>query len=438
MLCALVSGSFITGMTGYVTMGSNYPYVLFAAIAINFVLFWFTSSLSGSREFSFYQRVTSRFKGRIGHFLSSFIGMLILIILLFVATGESKTAAMAFGEMTGLEIPIGYYLAALCTLALIPTMLGAKRGLSFAFYLFVAIIVLRAAFIVILLFNREELPQWSADNMYNSPMAEHFLGDQGIVYIAIRLAFWSFIATELLHIWSKSGNRNNGKFRAFLIAAVILVFTMVPGFYISGLFPSELWQLIAMSKEGCNGACPSLPIGYNLGGDTGLYLMGLSTVVSHLMLVSICYLMISKVISNLSKRQMYFGRLHNAGKAMRQEGGIVYVMLFAFALSLALSMLNLSASYWVGLALYLTFGLVMFVQGICLANARYKWFDNELFNRRAFCIPTILSIVMMAILFYSGFKDAHEQFVNYAIAIFCFSLWVAATSMVYLVRYNKK
>ena len=436
-LFALISGSFITGMTGYVSSGTNYPYVLLAAVTINYILALLISNLSGSGDFSLYQRAVNLFGGMTGQFFSSFMGMMILIVLLIVTTGESKTAAFALRQMLPSDLGLEYYMVVLCTLALVPSLLGVRKNLNFAFYLFIAFIVLRTSFIVYFMMNRTDLPDWSFANIYNPLALSDFTGSNGIIYIGFRLAFWSIIALELLNIWKKNSHKSYRRIALLAVACVILTFTMVPGIYIAGLFPSELWHLIILSEQGCFGDCPSLALGLNFGGQAGMYLMGTSTVLSHVLMVTVCYLMISRVITHLSLRKLFFGALSRHSISTGSEGNNEFVLIFTFLLSLLLSMLNLSASDWVGLSLYLSFGLIMIIQILCLLNATFHWFENRLMDRKSLCVLTALSIAMMAILFYSGFRGEHLRFLNFAFAIFCFSLWVAATSIVYLIKFNK-
>ena len=434
---AIVAGSFITGMTGYVTMGSNYPFVLITAIGINFILAHFIRNIAASREFSFYNRILNLFEGKLGQFFGSFAGMFILMALLFVGIGEGKTAALALRQVSFQDVSLEYFLILVFLVALIPCFMGLKKNLDMVFYVFAGLIALRTLFIVFFLSQSVELPAWSFDNMYNSVHLSDFQGDQGIVFIAFRLAFWSILAIEIFNLWKKSGARSVKKLRILFLSALVLAFTIIPGIYMAGVFPYELWQLIVLSDEGCFGACPSLALGYNFGGQAGLIIMATSSVLSHVLLVSLSFMLMSRVITNLARNQLFFGRMnklnvHTGGKSNP------YALMISFVLVVLLSMLNLSASYWVGLSLYMSFGLIMLVQVLCLLNVRYQWFNHKFLGSNTLCVLTFLSVSMMGILFYSGFKGQHSHFLNFAFAIFCFALWVAATSLVYVIKIDKE
>ena len=437
LVFALMAGSFITGMTGYITMGLNYPIVLIIAVVINYILARFIKSLSAKDDFSIYQRLMHLFRGNLGHFFSSFAGMFVLLVLLFVTIGESKTAAIALQQVSGLEISLEYFIVFICLLAGLPSLLGLKQNLAAVFFLFAGLILLRSKFILFSLWNNSEIPAWTFSNMYNSIQLGDFEGSDGIVFIAFRLAFWSLIAVEIFNLWKNSGSFSQPKLRALIAVGGVMTLMVIPGIYMAGVFPAELWQLIVLSEEGCFGACPSLALGYNFGGQAGLYLMASSAILSRILLVSISFMLISSVLKHLSTGSLFFGRLEKNHGRQLGRGNNEYVLFAALALVILLSMLNLSASYWVGLSLYLSFGLILLIQVICLFNIRYKWFHSRLLGGNSLLALSILSVLMMGILFYSGFRGEHVYFINTAFAIFCFSLWVAASSLVYMLRINQ-
>lgn len=418
-------------------MGTNYPLVLIAAILLNFIIANLILAFSQNGDWSLFQRLMKLFEGNIGHFFSSFVGMLILMILLLVAVGESQTGSIALKSLIGINLKLEYYLILFSVAALVPILIGIKRGLSIVFGLFVFLIFLKALFIALFLVGNQELPDWSYANIYNSLQFSDVSGSHGIIYIGFRLAFWSLIAIELFNVWKGTGLRSTKKLKFLFYAGIILILTMIPGIYIAGVFPLELWKLIVLSEEGCFGACPSMAIGLNFGGKAGLLMMGTSTILSHLLLVSISFILISRTISYLSKRKLFFGVFQKKKYALKMNNSNTYTLFLALMLSVLLSMLNLNASYWVGLSLYLSFAFIMVLQIMCLLNVKYRWFENAIIASRSLCVLTALSIVMMGIMFYSGFKDQHFEYINFAIAILCFSLWVAATSLVYLVKFKE-
>ncbi len=434
---AIVAGSFVTGMTGYVTMGMNFPLVLITAIGINFLLAQFMNHSSDRHEISLYKKVIHLFDGNLGQFFSSFAGMLILLVLLVLATGEGKTGALALQQILDPNTNLLYYIIIICGAAMLIAFMKLKKHLDIIFYLFTALIVLRTLFIVFFLLRSAEVPEWSLANLYNSIQLSDFQGSHGVVFIAFRLAFWSMVGLEVFSLWKRTSVKGRGRKMIWLFAiSLLLVFTIIPGIYMAGVFPYELWQLFVLGSEGCYGACPDLALAYNFGGTTGKYLMATSIILSHLLMVSISFMLISRIIMSLSRQKLFFSRLSAEDGSMALENKYL-TLLLVFVLSVVLSSLNLSASYWVGLSLYMSFGFILIAQLICLLNLHFKWFASSFLGNQSLLLLSALSVVMMGILFYSGFKGEHAHFLNFAFALFCFSLWVAASSIVYLMKINK-
>ena len=379
------------------------------------------------------------FKGKAGFLFSAFTGMIVLIIFLFVTLGESQQGAYALMRITGMNISIQYFVGFILFLSLIPLLGGFKKSLTIFIVLFATLVLVRMTFVVMSLSELNVISDWTLNNMYASLTTADFMGSKGIIFMGFRLAFWSLVAVELFNLWKKAGLRRPNKVKMLLILALLSIPTMLPGIFIAGLYPYELWQLIVFSDEGCNGICASIALGQHTLGESGFILMTFSSILSSIIQVGICLLMMSKMIQFLGQQKLYFGMIQNFVKKYEFNERETFALssTVAFVIALFITSLNFGSSVWVGLSLYMAFGLVLIVQAICVLNFKFKWFDSQYLNNRSLCVLTILSILLMGIMFYSGFRGVHWSYLNYSIALFCFSLWVAASSLVYVMKVEK-
>lgn len=439
-LFALVAGTFVTGMTGYITLGSDYPLALLIAVGVNLIIGQFLFRMKGrQRTVTFYKAISTLANGRGGQLLSGFVGMILLIVLLLIATGESRTGAVAIQAISGVNIDLKYFIVTICLLSIVPGLFGFKQAMKFSFSMFFLLILIKSFFGLMVLIQGADLPDWSADNLLKTMNPNHMSGTQGMLYMAIRLAFWSFVGIEAVSIWYKKGISKFKKPRYIVLLIGILILCSAPGIAMAGIFPIELWQLIIHSEEGCFGACSSLAFGEYVAGDVGYYFMGGAAVVSSMGLVSLVYAMMSHLILALSRQKLFFGSFSGAiGKAEGEHQIPLNVLILSFALTVLLSFLDRQASSWVGLALYVGFALVLVFQVICLLNYHYGWIRRMQSNTRPAKMLTLLSLLFMGVLFYTTFRGEHLKYLNTSLAILCFSLWVAASSMVYIAKLSKE
>ncbi len=438
-LFALLSGTFVTGMTGHISLASNYPIALLIAVLMNLVIASFLLNVNSAfGEITFYQKIRNMFSGNTGKLFGGFTGILILIILLMVAVGEAREGMIVINAISQGNIGNLTSIILVCSIALIPLFFGLKVTFRYAFVLFLLLILTRSFFSMYFFLGADHVPSWQIANVLNFFDQNYIYGSSGLAFMAFKLAFWSVVGIEILALMNKKAGKFFTSPANILLACLFIIVSWIPGIAMAGVFPVELWQLIINSDQACNGSCISIALGQYMVGQQGAYFMAVSSILTSIGLLSICYVLISKLIWTLSRQKLFFGALSKGIHPERNNNHIPKTtLLLSFIIIMSLSLIDKSAGDWLGLGLYISFGLMLGIQILCLLNMRFHWLKEKETGSSMSCMLTGLSLILFAIIFYTGFKGEHQKYFYYSLALLCFSLWVAATSLVYILKLQR-